>query len=344
MQAKGDVISCKFLLITDAWEPQTNGVVTTWQSVLACLEKSALQIEVIHAGLFRTWPLPTYPEIRIARNPWIMKRMIFQSQADFIHIATEGPLGLYARQMLLRAGIPFTTSLHTKFPEYVNERIGLPLSIGYRFMRWFHRPAECTLCTTPSHVRELASWGLTDLKVWGRGVDINAFDSQVLSVRKRPSCLFVGRVAVEKNISAFLELEIDADKIVVGDGPQRKELEQAFPHVQWLGYQRGQALTDAYAQADVFVFPSKTDTFGLVMLEANACGTPVAAYPVTGPLDVVREGLNGCLSEDLGLAVQGALQLNRQACRSYAETQTWAAVAERLLESVSRVDWRQVRV
>jgi glycosyltransferase involved in cell wall biosynthesis len=331
----------KFHLITDAWTPQTNGVVTTWTTVLEHL-RSCFDIQVVHAGDFKTVPLPTYPEIRIAKNPWIMQGMIEEYRADHIHIATEGPLGVYARRYLVKRCIPFTTSLHTKFPEYVHERAHIPLSIGYRFMRWFHRPALRTMCTTPTHRRELLTWGLKDLVVWGRGVDVEKYQPQPLLHRARPRLLFVGRVAVEKNIESFCEMAIDADKIVVGDGPQRPQLQAKYPAVAWLGYLKGQALVDEYAQADVFVFPSKTDTFGLVMLEANACGTPVAAFPTTGPIDVISEGIIGCLDNDLGKAVRRALNVPRENCRRHAEDNTWAVVAERLRDSVVQVDWTRL--
>ncbi len=329
----------KFLLITDAWEPQTNGVVTTWTTVLDYVRRTGCEVEVIHAGLFKTWPLPSYPEIRIANNPWLMRRLLARFAPDAIHIATEGPLGLYARRLLVRDAVPFTTSLHTKFPEYVYERARLPLSVGYRFMRWFHRPAVRTLCTTRTHREELLKWGLNDLVVWSRGVDIGKFQPSRLEPRERPRLLYVGRVAVEKNIETFLRTEVDADKVIVGDGPQREALQRQYPHAQWLGYRKGPELVEQYAQADVFVFPSRTDTFGLVMLEANACGTPIAAFPVTGPLDVVVAGVNGVMDEDLGRAIEGAMQLDREACRRHAEANTWEVVAQRLIDNVAHIDW-----
>ncbi|MEM7079402.1 MAG: glycosyltransferase family 1 protein [Pseudomonadota bacterium] len=331
----------RFLLITDAWDPQTNGVVTTWHSVLSYLPAAGYEVNVIHAGLFKTWPLPSYPEIRISINPWLMKKLVTDYRPDHVHVATEGPLGVYARGMLKKRRIAFTTSLHTKFPEYVYERVRLPLAIGYRFMRWFHRPAVRTLCTTQSHKEELQKWGLGDLTVWSRGVDISKFQPQALTARARPRLLYVGRVAVEKNVEAFLELDIDADKVIVGDGPQRADLEQKYPAAQWLGYRKGQALVDEYAQADAFVFPSLTDTFGLVMLEANGCGTPVAAFPVTGPIDVVREGVNGSLHEDLGVAIDQALMVSRAACRAHAQDNTWEVIARRLLDNLAAVDWNR---
>ncbi len=331
----------KFLLVTDAWEPQTNGVVTTWQTLLSHLETRGYEVRVIHAGEFRTFPLPTYPEIQLAANPWLMKKTIAEFRPDHVHVATEGSLGLYARRVLVKANIPFTTSLHTKFPEYVKERVGLPLSVGYRFMKWFHGPAVRTLCTTHSHAKELSAWGLTDLVPLYRGVDVDKFRPKSLSPRERPRLLYVGRVAVEKNLEAFLDIDIDADKVIVGDGPQRQELESKYPDVHWLGYRKGQPLVDEYANADVFVFPSLTDTFGLVLLEANACGTPVAAYPVVGPIDIVKNGYNGCLNDDLAVAVREALELRREDARSHAEANTWEVVAQRLVDHVAEVDWRR---
>ncbi len=329
----------KALFITDAWAPQTNGVVRTLQSCIAELAKDGWQIEVIHPGLFRSMPMPTYPEIGLSLNVWKMHRMILRFRPDTIHVATEGPLGLYARSMLGNKGLAYTTSLHTKFPEYVHARFRVPVSIGYAFMRWFHRPALRTLVTTESHRKELEGWGLKDLVVWGRGVDVQAFRPQPMSARRRPRLLYVGRVAVEKNVEAFLELDLDADKIVVGDGPQRAELEAKHPEAQWLGYQYGEDLARCYADADVFVFPSKTDTFGLVMLEAMACGTPVAAYPVTGPIDVIQEGVCGAMADDLEVAVARALKLDRNQCRGYAEANSWSEIARRMARQFVPIDW-----
>lgn len=344
------------LIVTDAWSPQTNGVVTTLQAVIAHLPACGYEVEVVHPGAFDTLPLPSYPEIRVARNPWRVADVIVAARPDTVHIATEGPLGLWARGVLCRHGLPFTTSLHTKFPEYVQARTGLPRALGYRFLRWFHAPAEATLCTTRSHVEELAAWGLQHLVVWGRGVDLGRFQPRLqyrlqhrLQARlqsglapadtRRPRLLYVGRVAVEKNLDAFLRLPIDADKIVVGDGPARAALERAYPEATWLGYRHGAELVEQYRAADAFVFPSCTDTFGLVMLEAMACGTPVAAYPVTGPRDVVLEGVSGALDADLAAAVERALRVDRASCRAYAESHSWAAVAARMAATFAPIDW-----
>lgn len=320
----------RLLVVTDAWEPQTNGVVTTLQSVIAHLPALGFETRVVHPGLFATLPLPSYPEIRIARDPWKLERLMERHRPDAVHLATEGPLGLWARRWLCRRGMRFTTSLHTKFPEYVNERVAMPLTVGYGYLRWFHRPSAAVLCTTETHRRELEAWGMQRLVVWGRGVDTERFRPRPRSPRSRPRLLYVGRVAAEKNIEAFLRLDIEADRIVVGDGPARAELERRHPTVQWRGYRHGDALVAEYADADALVFPSLTDTFGLVMLEAMACGTPVAAHPVTGPVDVVRQGVTGWLDADLAAAVRGALRVDRAACRAHSLAQDWRQVAERM--------------
>lgn len=322
----------KILVVTDAWLPQTNGVVTTLGNVVGQLEALGHRLTIIEPGQFPTVPLPGYAEIALAATPWRVPYLIDTVDADAFHVATEGPLGLAARAHLVRANIPFTTSLHTKFPEYARERVGLPLSLGYRFLRWFHRPASCTLVTTSSHRRELKAWGFGHLRVWGRGVDTSRFRPIAeREPRQRPRLLYVGRVAVEKNIEAFLSLPVDADKVVVGDGPHRADYQRRFPEAEWCGYRYGEELVASYADADAFVFPSVTDTFGLVMLEAMACGTPVAAFPVTGPGDVVQDAVNGALDEDLGRAVELALAVSRQSCREFALANDWKAVTERFL-------------
>jgi len=334
----------KLLLITDAWEPQTNGVVTTLKQVGGELEHLGLDVCVAHPGLFNTIPMPSYPEIRIAINPWRIGRLIMSQCPDTIHIATEGPLGIAARRFLARRSIPFSTSLHTKFPEYVAARTGLSPSIGYAFLRWFHEPSTATLVTTTSHRRELETWGLEHLVVWGRGVDTRQFAPRPRPPHARTRLLYVGRVALEKNLAAFLNLACDATKIVVGDGPARAGLQARHPEVEWAGYRYGTELADYYASADVFVFPSLTDTFGLVMLEAMACGTPVAAYPVTGPIDIVVEGVNGALDADLGSAIRRAMRIDRTQCRYFALQNGWDAIARRMAAHLTVIDWKHPHV
>jgi glycosyltransferase involved in cell wall biosynthesis len=329
------------LIVTDAWEPQTNGVVTTLKQVIAELARASIDVRVIEPSQFRTVPLPSYPEIRIAVNPWRIGQLIREMKPDAVHVATEGPLGLAARQYLRWTHVPFTSAVHTKFPEYIHQRIGLPPAVGYAFLRWFHRPARYTLVTTTSHRAELASWGLRHLQVWSRGVDVNLFRPQKRLARMRPRLLYVGRVAVEKNVEAFLSLGVEGDKIIVGDGPARKALQARFPEACWVGYQHGEALAAYYADADVLVFPSRTDTFGLVMLEAMACGTPVGAFPVTGPKDIVVDGMNGALDANLEHAVQRALDVDRGACRAFAERNGWRAVAQRLVDNLVQIDWQR---
>ncbi len=331
----------KLLVVTDAWEPQTNGVVTTLRHVNAELVRRGLDVSVVHPGLFRTLPLPGYPEIRVAIDPWRIGRMIRAERPDTIHVATEGPLGIAARLFLARRSIPFSTSLHTKFPEYVAARANVSPAFGYAFLRWFHRPANATLVTTTSHRRELEQWGLEHLVVWGRGVDTAQFAPRRRRPRVWPRLLYVGRVAIEKNLEAFLALRYKATKVVVGDGPARAALQARHPDVEWAGYRYGDELVAYYADADVFVFPSCTDTFGLVMLEAMACGTPVAAFPVTGPVDVVVDGVNGALDVDLGRAISTALTIDRKRCRRFALDHGWGAIAQRMAAHLRLIDWTQ---
>jgi glycosyltransferase involved in cell wall biosynthesis len=295
---------------------------------------------VLHPGGFRTLPLPGYREIRVAVNPFTIGRRILDAAPDAVHIATEGPLGFAARRFLRRHGVAFTTSLHTRFPEYARARIGVPLSWGYAALRRFHRPAASTLVTTPSQRDELSARGLENLVVWGRGVDTELFRPRPEPVPANGRVLVhVGRLAVEKNLEAFLELDVPGHKLVVGDGPARARLERRHPEAEFVGYRYGAELAELYARGDVFVFPSRTDTFGLVMLEAMACGTPVAAYPVPGPADVVIDGVTGALDPDLGVAVERALACDRQACRRFAEASSWDAVSRRFLADLA--PWRR---
>jgi len=322
----------KVVIATDAWKPQINGVVTTLTHVEEYLQAQGAEVRVIHPGDFRTFALPNYKEICLAWNVWKFAEIIEAFKPHCVHIATEGPIGLAARHYLTKRDLRFTTSLHTKFPEYVNHRIGVPVSWGYNFLRWFHEPSRATLVTTESMRDELTSRGLKDLVVWARGVDTQLFcpqQSKISCVNEhQPVMIYVGRVAIEKNIEAFLDLPIDGAKIIVGDGPARAKLQAAYPHAQWVGYQTGADLVRYYANADVFVFPSKTDTYGIVMLEAMACGVPVAGYPVTGTVDVVQEGVNGAIDADLAKAVERALQVPRDSARAYAMTKSWDAVGE----------------
>lgn len=330
----------KLLLATDAWMPQINGVVRTLQTVCEEINKLGYIVEVLHPALFRTIPCPTYPEIRLAINAFYrLPQMIDAAAPDAIHICTEGPIGLAARRYCLRRGLPFTTSFHTKFPEYIAERFYVSARYGYCFMRWFHAPAMRMLVATPSLMQDLELKGFRNCQRWTRGVDTRLFhpDKRSDMPFERPIQLYVGRVAIEKNIEAFLSLETGGTKLVVGDGPQRAQLEARYPQARFAGAQHGEALAQYYASADVLVFPSLTDTFGLVMLEALASGTPVAAFPVTGPIDVITDPSVGALDQSLQQAISSALTRDRARCRTYAEGYSWQHCATMLLDALAPI-------
>lgn len=333
----------KILIFTDAWHPQVNGVVRTLEMVLQEIVAMGHEVRVISPDLFNTIPCPTYPEIRLAFFPGRkISRLIADFAPDAVHISTEGPIGIAARQVCVRGSVPFTTSYHTRFPEYISARLPVPLSIGYKFMRWFHGASQGVMTATDSLRWSLERRGFRNLKTWTRGVDLTLFkpltgnDPGVFDL-PRPLYLYVGRVAVEKNIGAFLDMSIDAGtKIVVGDGPQLKELRRRHPDVVFTGEKHGEELARHYASADVFVFPSRTDTFGLVLLEALACGTAVAAYPVTGPIDVISGSDAGSLDEDLSLAAAAALHIPKGNCRKHAETFSWNACARQFVNNLTQ--------
>lgn len=320
----------RLALVTDAWYPQVNGVVRTLDTVTRQLRDGGDDVLIVAPDRFRTVPCPTYPEIRLALFPGrALARLIDDFRPGAIHIATEGPLGWAARAYCRARGLPFTTAFHTRFPEYVAARFHAPVSWGYAVMRRFHAPAKRVMAANRGLMAELAGRGFPSPALWGRGVDTTLFrprDDAPYDL-PRPVFLFTGRVAVEKNIEAFIALDLPGTKLVVGDGPQRAALAKRYPDVVWAGYRQGEELARHYAGADVFVFPSRTDTFGLVLLEALACGVPVAAYPVSGPADVIGDAPVGALDEDLGRAARRALTLDRAACRAFAEDHTWAASA-----------------
>ncbi len=325
----------RIALVSDAWLPQVNGVVRTLDRVREEVATLGHEVTVISPDLFRTFPCPTYPEIRLAVDHWWkVGKMLAAFKPEAVHIATEGPLGMTARAACLKRRWPFTTSYHTEFPEYINARAPVPVTWGYRVMRWFHRPSKGVMVATETIRKELEAVGFDNIKRWSRGVDSKLFHphNEPALALPRPIHLYVGRVAVEKNIGDFLDLPIaEGSKVVVGDGPQRAALEKRYPDVHFTGAKFGQELACHYASADVFVFPSRTDTFGLVMLEAMASGVPVAAYPVPGPLDVVNGHPAGALDEDLSEAVKRASRLSRQDCRDYALRFSWTACAEQFL-------------
>ena len=304
----------RFALVTDAWHPQVNGVVRSLSTMVEIGRAKNHDILVIQPQDHPTFPLPSYPEIRLATTPWKMMKPLREFSPDAVHIATEGTLGIFARIWLNHLKIPFTTSYHTRFPEYVQERLPIPLSWGYRFLKWFHGAAERVMVPTPTMGQLLNHHGVHQKTViWNRGVNHDLFRprSQENSYGPRPYWLCAGRVAVEKNIEAFLKLDLPGTKIIAGDGPARASMQTKYPDAFWLGYKFGEELAKIYADSDVFVFPSKTDTFGNVLLESIASGTPVAAFPVPGPQDVLKPGVDGVLSENLKDACLSALRLDR---------------------------------
>jgi glycosyltransferase involved in cell wall biosynthesis len=331
----------KLAIVTDAWRPQVNGVVTTLSRTRDCLTQFGHDVLVVSPDQYSTIPCPTYPEIRLAMLPARkLGRTLASHVPDAIHIATEGPLGLAARRFCTRHGLRFTTSYHTQFPQYVSRRAPIPESWSYAFLRSHHGKAHRTLVATEHQRRDLVEHGFRDVVIWSRGVDTELFrpcgrDHLDLA---RPIWMYAGRVAVEKNLAAFLCADLPGTKVVVGDGPDLPKLKQRFPDACFVGYKFGDELAQHLSSADVFVFPSRTDTFGLVMLEAMACGTPVAAYPVTGPIDVVRDGLTGRLHQDLAVAALAALDLRRDDCRRLALERTWERATRQFLSHLVRAD------
>jgi len=338
----------KIMIVTDAWSPQVNGVVRTLETLGKDLASLGHTVRFITPLGRRTFPLPTYPEIRLALfQRRALMREIRAFAPDAIHIATEGSLGLTARRICLKHGIAFTTAFHTRFAEYVHARFRMvPERVIWRWLRWFHHPASAVMVATNTLKRDLAAHGFKNLRLWSRGVDIEKFHP-VADHRlpyEGPVWITVGRVAVEKNIEAFLSLDLPGTKLVVGDGPAKAALSQKYPQTKFLGSLSGDALTRAYAGSDVFVFPSRTDTFGLVTLEALACGLPVAAYPVEGPRDVVGADIQGAqdvavLDDDLRKACLGALDLARHprglSPRAFAESHSWRACTLQFLHNIA---------
>ena len=329
----------RIAIVTDAWSPQVNGVGRTLQSVRRELESIGHQVLIVSPEQFASMPCPTYPEIRLAfARSGAVGRLLDSFGADAIHLATEGPVCLAARTWCMARGLPFTSAYHTQFPDYIAARTGANPDWIWRYIRWFHRPAQSILVSTPSVAKTLAGQGLTQVREWGRGVDFAQFGMDgardpEMAALPGPILLYVGRVAVEKNIEAFLGASHPGTKVVVGDGPARAALARRFPDAVFLGQRSGQALAAAYRTADVLVFPSRTDTFGLVMIEALACGTPVAAYPVTGPIDVLDARV-GVMDADLDVAVAGALTRDPVTCAAYAARYSWPASARQFLHAL----------
>jgi glycosyltransferase involved in cell wall biosynthesis len=326
----------RVLIATDAWRPQVNGVVRTYERLEEQLHLLGHETEFLTPDGFRTLPLPTYPEIRLALiRPGNAEKRIASFKPDHIHIATEGPIGLATRAICLRHSRPFTTSYHTRFQEYASARLPIPVAWGYALERWFHNAGNGTMVATPSLLEELAGNGLDKLMLWSRGVDTQMFRPRNVRIfGDGPVFLYVGRVAVEKNLSAFLDLDLPGRKVIVGSGPQLEALKAAYPAAIFTGPLFDEALAEAFASSDVFVFPSLTDTYGVVLLEALASGVPVAAYPVTGPKDIVASGKVGCLSQDLREAALCALGMDRDVCRDYALGFTWETCARQFIANL----------
>lgn len=325
----------RILVATDAWHPQVNGVVRTYERLAEELQRSDCAIDFITPAEFRTIPCPTYPEIRLSlAGPGSLRRRIEAAPHDFIHIATEGPLGFLTRSYCRKRQLPFTTSYHTKFPEYVAARLPIREEWAYAFQRRFHNAGVGTMVATNSLADELRVRGFHNLLPWSRGVDTELYRPRETRLfGPAPVFLYVGRVAVEKNLDAFLSLDLPGCKVVVGDGPSLPSLRSRYPEAIFTGGKSGEDLARCYASADVFVFPSLTDTFGIVLLEALASGLPIAAYPVTGPKDVVVEGV-GVLDRDLGMAARAALTLDRGQCRAHALGFSWAACARQFVDNI----------
>lgn len=323
-------------IVTDAWHPQTNGVVRTLATTCETLRDWGHEVAVISPSNYKSFPAPTYPEIRLALTaPGAVGRELACIRPGAVHIATEGPLGFAARRYCLGRKVPFTTAYHTQFPDYLSRRTGLPAGVFWPYIRWFHRPAQRIMVATETIRRQLREQGLSKLHHWSRGVDLSFFSPYAPSPPEYarldgPILLYVGRVAIEKNIEAFLTCDYPGNKVVVGDGPARVALEAKFPDALFLGKRSGVDLAGCYAGADVFVFPSKTDTFGLVMIEALACGTPVAAHPVAGPVDILSDQV-GAMSDDLSHAIDAARNFDRTECAAFGAHYSWESATRQFL-------------
>jgi glycosyltransferase involved in cell wall biosynthesis len=329
----------RILVATDAWHPQVNGVVRTLTNMAEAAAAFGVEISFLTPQSFRTFAMPSYPDLRVAL-PYQAKiaRLIAEARPDSIHIATEGPIGLLVRRYCRRHQLPFTTSFHTRFPEYISARLPIPEAWIWTALRAFHGPSQAVMAATPALASELRARGFRNVVLWPRGVDAGQFHPRTVNLGlPRPVFLCVGRVAVEKNLEAFLDLDLPGTKVIVGDGPARAALARKYPQAVFLGARQGEALAEAYAGADVFVFPSKTDTFGLVLLEALASGLPVAAFPVTGPRDVIGAAPVGALNEDLRLACLAAVTISPQACLEFAARHTWEASARAFVENITDI-------
>jgi glycosyltransferase involved in cell wall biosynthesis len=329
----------RILVATDAWHPQVNGVVRTLTMMAEAAKNFGVDVSFLNPQSFRTFAMPSYRDLRVALPyPSKIARLIADARPDSIHIATEGPIGLLVRRYCRKQGLPFTTSFHTRFPEYISARLPIPESWIWAALRAFHGPSKAVMAATSALASELRVRGFRNVVLWPRGVDANHFHPRAVDLGlPRPVFLCVGRVAVEKNLDAFLDLDLPGTKVIVGDGPALVALARKYPQAVFLGARQGEELAEAYAAADVFVFPSKTDTFGLVLLEALASGLPVAAFPVTGPRDVIASAPVGALNDDLRIACLSALHISAQACLAFAAEHTWEASARAFVENITDV-------
>jgi glycosyltransferase involved in cell wall biosynthesis len=330
----------RVLVATDAWHPQINGVVRTLTTLAMAVRNRGASIEFLTPDGFPSFPIPTYQDLRCAiTNAREIARRIEAIAPDAIHIATEGPIGHAVRRYCIRRGLPFTTSYTTKFPEYISARVPIPESWSYAVLRRFHNASAVTMVSTQSLHDELTSRGFTNIGTWTRGVDTELFrpDRAIDLGLPRPVFVTIGRVAIEKNLDAFLSLDLPGSKAVIGKGPELERLRRQYPAATFFGALSDENLAAHLAAADVFVFPSRTDTYGVVQLEALACGLPVAAYPVTGPIDVIAGHPIGVLNEDLRIACLEALNVSKQACRDFALTRSWDNSARQFLGNVSKV-------
>ena len=329
----------RILIATDAWHPQVNGVVRTLAMMAEAAKAFGVETIFLTPQSFRTFAMPSYPDLRLAL-PYQAKiaRLIDEAQPDSIHIATEGPIGLLVRRHCRKHGLAFTTSFHTRFPEYISARLPIPESWIWAALRRFHGPSQAVMAATPALATELRQRGFRNVVLWPRGVDAKLFHPREVDLGlPRPIFVCVGRVAVEKNLEAFLDLDLPGTKLIVGDGPARAQLARKYPQAVFLGSRQGEELAQAYAASDVFVFPSRTDTFGLVLLEALASGLPVAAFPVTGPRDVIGSEPVGVLDEDLRTACLQALKISPQACLEFAAKHTWEASARAFVDQMADI-------
>ena len=327
----------KIAIVTDAWRPQINGVVTTYLQTIKVLETWGYEVACLTPEHFKTVSCPTYPEIALSMvTASTIKSILADIGPHAVHIATEGPLGWAARRACLSSGFSYSTAYHTRFPEYVRLRFPIPLRLSYKVMKQFHNSGSGMMVSTPELKREMEDRGFTNVRLWSRGVDMQLFRprNQARPTTTEPVFTFVGRVAPEKNIEAFLALNLPGKKRVIGSGPALPGLQQKYPETEFTGYKQGEELAELVAASSVFVFPSLTDTFGVVQLEAMACGVPVAAFPVDGPKSVIRNGFNGWMDDDLKTAALRCLEISPDNCRQFAKSYSWEACTEQFASNL----------